>query len=59
MRIISIPPLIACLLSLIVSCKKDSVNVCESGSCTIAKPIDTYNYPVKPGTAQWATFTTH
>lgn len=56
MRAIYFTPLIACVISLF-SCKKDSVDVCEPGSCTITKPQDTYDYPIKPGTPQWAMFT--
>lgn len=50
---------ITCLVCFLVSCKKNKLNVCEYGLCTIAKPIDTYNYPVTGGTPQWAAFTTH
>lgn len=44
---------------LFVSCRKDSTNACKTGTCIIEKPADTYDYPVKGGTPEWAAFTTH
>lgn len=56
MRAITFTSLITCLIFLF-SCKKGSVNTLEDKLCNIPKPTDTYDYPVKPGTTQWATFT--
>lgn len=47
--------IIACVFS---GCKKDITKFCETGTCTIEKPKDTYNYPIKPGMPIWATYTT-
>lgn len=50
------------------SCKKQTVSynkrlakasVCNCKGCVIPKPGDTYNYPVKAGTKEWAQFTSH
>ena len=38
------------------ACKKDDESPCALGSCTIQKPPGTYDYPIKPGTPQWAFF---
>jgi hypothetical protein len=42
-----------------IACRKDGTNVCETGTCTIEKPADIYDYPVKGGTPEWAAFTSH
>lgn len=41
------------------SCRKNRTSVGENGACTIEKPDDTYDYPIKGGTPEWAAFTTH
>ncbi len=50
--------LVIALITVLSSCKKNSFELCETGSCTIAIPADTYNYPIKPGMPIWATFKT-
>lgn len=42
-----------------IACRKNSTNLCGVGNCIIEKPFDTYDYPIKGGTPEWAAFTTH
>lgn len=43
----------------LISCKKDQKTACESRLCSIVKSKDTYNYPIKAGSPEWAAFTSH
>ncbi|MEO8962552.1 MAG: hypothetical protein ABI325_11765 [Ginsengibacter sp.] len=51
--------LLTMFICVFISCRKDAASLCENGSCAIVKPTDTYDYPVKGGTPEWAAFTTH
>jgi hypothetical protein len=50
--------LLALTSILSLGCRKNFITI--SDNCRqLAKPADTYNYPVKPGTPEWAKLTSH
>ena len=47
-----------CLISIFFfTCKKENASNCPGSICDIQKIVRSYNYPILPGTSQWAAFT--